>query len=39
LAQRGDVFYRYHRHPDSAMPVVLLLHGWTASADLQFFTA
>ena len=36
---RGELFYRYHRHPDPEAPTVLLLHGWTGSADLQFFTA
>ncbi|MEY2443610.1 MAG: hypothetical protein QOE00_190 [Ilumatobacteraceae bacterium] len=36
---RGELFYRFHRHPDPDAPTVLLLHGWTASADLQFFTA
>ena len=36
---RGELFYRFHRHPDPAAPIVLLLHGWTASGDLQFFTA
>ena len=36
---RGELFVRQHRHPDPAAPVVLLLHGWTASSDLQFFTA
>ena len=39
LADRGEVFYRRHVHPDPAAPTVLLLHGWTASADVQFFTA
>ena len=39
LEGRGEVFYRHHRHPDPAAPTLLLLHGWTASADLQFFTA
>lgn len=39
LPGRGEVFYRYHRHADPAAPTLLLLHGWTASADLQFFTA
>ena len=38
LPGRGEVFVR-----DSggapAVPAVLLLHGWTASADLNFFTA
>jgi pimeloyl-ACP methyl ester carboxylesterase len=36
---RGELFYRFHRHLDPAAPTVLLLHGWTATADLQFFTA
>jgi len=39
LAGRGEVFFRHHRHADPAAPTLLLLHGWTASADLQFFTA
>ncbi len=36
---RGEFFIRIHRHADPAAPVVVLLHGWTASSDLQFFTA
>lgn len=36
---RGEFFVRVHGHADPAAPVLLLLHGWTASADLQFFTA
>lgn len=39
LEGRGEVFYRHHQHEDPAAPTLLLLHGWTASADLQFFTA
>jgi 3-oxoadipate enol-lactonase len=39
LPGRGEVFARVHQHPDASRPTVLLLHGWTASADLQFFTA
>ncbi|MDO8363910.1 MAG: alpha/beta hydrolase [Actinomycetota bacterium] len=39
LPGRGEVFYRHHQHVDPAAPTLLLLHGWTASADLQFFTA
>jgi pimeloyl-ACP methyl ester carboxylesterase len=35
---RGEMFYRIHRHADPVAPMVLLLHGWTASGDLQFFT-
>jgi 3-oxoadipate enol-lactonase len=34
--QRGEVFARFLRHPDPEAPVVLLLHGWTASADTQW---
>ncbi len=36
---RGEFFVRYHQHTDANAPVVLLLHGWTASCDLNFFTA
>ncbi len=36
---RGEFFVRRHRHENPGAPTVLLLHGWTASADLQFFTA
>ena len=36
---RGELFYRRFQHPDPDAPTVLLLHGWTASGDLQFFTA
>ena len=39
LPGRGETFARVHRHADPAAPTLLLLHGWTASADLQFFTA
>jgi pimeloyl-ACP methyl ester carboxylesterase len=39
LPGRGEVFYRHHAHADPQAPTLLLLHGWTASADLQFFTA
>lgn len=38
VAGRGEFFVRHHQHADVAAPTVLLLHGWTASADLQFFT-
>ncbi len=36
---RGELFYRFHRHADPDAPIAILLHGWTASGDLQFFTA
>jgi pimeloyl-ACP methyl ester carboxylesterase len=39
LPGRGETFIRHHQHPDPSAPTLLLLHGWTASADLQFFTA
>lgn len=39
LDGRGEVFVRHHRHPDPSAPTAVLLHGWNASADLQFFTA
>ncbi len=35
LDGRGETFVRHHEGPADA-PVVLLLHGWTASADLQW---
>lgn len=36
---RGEFFIRRHVHPDPDAPTVLLLHGWTASSDLQFLGA
>lgn len=39
LPGRGEVFVRHHQHADPDTPTLLLLHGWTASADVQFFTA
>ena len=33
------MFVRHHQHSDSSVPTLLLLHGWTASSDLQFFSA
>lgn len=36
---RGEFFIREHRHADPTAPTVILLHGWTASSDLQFYTA
>jgi 3-oxoadipate enol-lactonase len=39
LAGRGEIFFRHHVHTGSSGPTLLLLHGWTASADTQFFTA
>jgi pimeloyl-ACP methyl ester carboxylesterase len=39
LPDRGEVFYRHHEGGVPGAPPLLLLHGWTASADLQWFTA
>lgn len=39
LPGRGEMFIRHHQHEDANAPTLLLLHGWTASSDLQFFTA
>lgn len=38
LPGRGEIFYRHHQHADTNAPTLLLLHGWTASADLQWYT-
>ena len=35
LEGRGEIFFRHHVHPTG--PTLLLLHGWTASADLQWW--
>lgn len=34
---RGEMFYRRHTGGAPGAPTLLLLHGWTASADLQWF--
>ncbi|MEO5974561.1 MAG: alpha/beta fold hydrolase [Ilumatobacteraceae bacterium] len=36
---RGEFFIRQFVHSNPAAPTLLLLHGWTANTDLQFFTA
>ena len=36
---RGEMFVRHHQHSDASAPTLLLLHGWTASCDTQFFAA
>ena len=38
LPGRGEIFYRHFQHRDTNAPTLLLLHGWTASADLQWYT-
>ena len=39
LDGRGETFFRHHTGGAPDAPPVLLLHGWTATADLQFCTA
>ena len=39
VPDRGEFFVRRHVHPDPSAPTVVLLHGWTASADLQYLGA
>ena len=40
LPGRGEVFFRHHVAEGAAdRPTLVLLHGWTASTDLQWFTA
>lgn len=39
VPERGEVFVRHHQHTNPTAPTVLLLHGWTASADTQFLYA
>lgn len=39
IDDRGEFFVRRHVHADPSAPTVLLLHGWTATCDLQFLGA
>ena len=39
LPGRGEMFVRHHQHSNPNAPTLLLLHGWTASCDSQFFAA
>lgn len=39
VADRGEFFVRRFQHSDPAAPTLLLLHGWTGSADTNFFSA
>jgi pimeloyl-ACP methyl ester carboxylesterase len=36
---RGEMFVRHYQHSDPNAATLLLLHGWTASCDSQFFSA
>ena len=37
LEGRGEIFFRHHAGGEPGALPVLLLHGWTATADLQFW--
>ena len=39
LDGRGETFFRHHTGGEPGAPTLLLLHGWTATADLQWCTA
>ncbi len=39
LPGRGEVFVRDTGPRDDGAPTLLMLHGWTVSADINFFTA
>lgn len=39
LPTRGEFFVRYSRHHSADAATVLLLHGWTGNADINFFPA
>jgi 3-oxoadipate enol-lactonase len=39
LPERGEIFVRDSGPRDDGAPTVLLLHGWTVSADINFFAA
>ena len=39
LPGRGEMVVRHHQHSDASAPTLLLLHGWTASSDTNFFAA
>lgn len=36
---RGEFFVRRFIHPDSDAPTLMLLHGWTGTGDINFFSA
>ena len=37
VLNRGEFFVRFAEHENPSAPVVMLLHGWTGNADLNFF--
>ena len=36
---RGEFFVRRFTHPNPGAPTLLLLHGWTGTGDINFFSA
>ncbi len=39
VPNRGEFFVRYSQHDNTQAPTVVLLHGWTGNADINFFPA
>ena len=39
VPNRGEFFVRYSQHDNTQTPTVVLLHGWTGNADINFFPA
>ena len=39
VPNRGEFFVRYSQHVNTQAPTVVLLHGWTGNADINFFPA
>ncbi len=37
VPHRGEFFVRFAQHENPSAPVVVLLHGWTGNADINFF--
>lgn len=37
VLNRGEFFVRFAEHENPSAPVVMLLHGWTGNADINFF--
>ena len=38
VPNRGEFFVRHEQHKNPHAPVVVLLHGWTGNADINFFS-
>ena len=39
VPNRGEFFVRYSQYDNTQAPTVVLLHGWTGNADINFFPA